>query len=77
MSKPFEKNLEDEIHASLSLAEAPNRKLIIVAVYSEPPEGDAEAQGGLCRAVSAGTTKRDARVFIVGLRREADRKSVV
>lgn len=69
----FETNLENEINASLKLAESEGRKVYILAVYSVPPVAGATAQGGLCRAVSEGTKVYDARAFIAGMEREIAR----
>lgn len=69
----FEQNLENEINASLALAEKEGVKVLILAVYSVPPVPGALAQGGLCRAVSEGTKVHDAVAFIDGMEREIAR----
>lgn len=68
---PFEKNLEEQLHATLSLVnEGHNHKVILVAViaYEDDPE-----KGGICRVVNGDVTRGDIMRFIEGLEREKQR----
>lgn len=72
--KAFHENLEAEIKTSLAMAEAPGRKLMIVAIWSDDdPRGGEMASGGSCRAVSEKTRRRDGMAFIIGLKQEINR----
>ena len=66
---------ESELNATLMMLERKGAKVMVVGVISalttEGPPGS--RAGSLCKAVSDGTTRSDAEVFIHTLRREADR----
>lgn len=70
----FETAFESELNATLMLVERDGTKALILGVIaSKSDKPGVEGEGSLCRAVSAGTTRRDAEIFIHALRREADR----
>lgn len=72
----LEKAFEDELKATLMLLEQRGLKALVVGVLSSRDEATyarADGVGLLARAVSEGTTRSDAEVFIHALRREANR----
>lgn len=76
MSMDFEQAFRDELEATMMLIEKRGTKALVVGVLSSVDEAKAagaDGAGMLARAVSEGTTRRDAEVFIHALRREADR----
>lgn len=66
--KPIEKNFEEQVIAARMLTEVEGSKVLIVGISA----GGAD-EGLLTRSVSAGTSKRHARIFIAGLEREIAR----
>jgi hypothetical protein len=70
--RPLLASLEQELEATRVLVEAQGRKVLIVGIATDHHQNG--LSGGLIsRSVSAGISRKDARIFVAGLEREIAR----
>lgn len=72
-STPFERNMTEQIEATLKLCEDKNHKVLIVGIYIERTDDPNQVNLGLTSEASETTTYADGLCFMEGLEREIRR----